>query len=258
MQRVKARSSPVASVCGKWTRTSRILPSSPTLKAPAAQQARRKETSASCWCGWWWVIPLRHNRTSVGLVGPSRNLAGQKPDEAYFNAKIAETPFLRERLQAATRIAPVRSVSDYSYVSRQFAGDRFVLVGDAAAFIDPVFSTGVYLGMLGAFRAAVAVDAALMRGAFNRAQFAGYERQAQKSVATYRRFVKGFYTPEFVDLLMSPSNWLSLQAAVTSLLAGFGVDRFEVSWRVLVFRAIARANKRFTLVPRLFERQPVA
>ena len=205
--------------------------------------------------GWWWVIPLRNNRTSVGLVGPSRNLRGQKPDEAYFATHIANTPFLRERLANATRVAPVRSVSDYSYVSRQLAGDRFVLVGDAAAFIDPVFSTGVYLGMVGAFRAAEAVSAALQAKKFDRSQFTAYEREAQKHVATYRRFVKGFYTPEFVDVLMSPSDWLSLRAAITSLLAGFGVDRFDVNWRVLVFRAIARANKRLGLVPRIFERQ---
>ena len=208
--------------------------------------------------GWWWVIPLKNNRTSVGLVGPSRKLRGQKPDEAYFDAQIAQTPFLRERLAGATRVAPVRSVSDYSYVSRKLAGDRFVLVGDAAAFIDPVFSTGVYLGLVGAFRAAEAVDVALKSGNFARSQFLAYEREAQKGVATYRRFVKGFYTPEFVDVLMSPSDWLSLRAAVTSLLAGFGVDRFEVNWRVLVFRAIARANKKFGLVPRIFERQPSA
>lgn len=208
--------------------------------------------------GWWWVIPLKDNRTSVGLVGPSRNLRGQKPDEAYLDARIAESPFLRERLAGATRVAPVRSVSDYSYVSRKLAGDRFVLVGDAAAFIDPVFSTGVYLGLVGAFRAAEAVDAALKAGDFGRSRFLHYEREVQKSVATYRRFVKGFYTPEFVDVLMAPSDWLSLRAAITSLLAGFGVDHFEVNWRVLVFRAIARANKKFGLAPRIFERQPSA
>jgi geranylgeranyl reductase family protein len=205
--------------------------------------------------GWWWVIPLKDNRTSVGLVAPSRTLRGQKPDEAYFSAQIAQTPFLRERLAGATRVAPVRSVSDYSYVSRKVAGDRFVLVGDAAAFIDPVFSTGVYLGLVGAFRAAEAVDAALSAGNFKRSQFVGYEREVLKNVATYKRFVKGFYTPEFVDVLMSPSDWLELRAAITSLLAGYGVDRFQVNWRVLVFRAIARANKRFSLVPRVLERR---
>jgi len=208
--------------------------------------------------GWWWVIPLRNNRTSVGLVGPSSTLRGQKPDEAYLAAQIENTPFVRERLANATRVAPVRSVSDYSYVSRRLAGDRFVLVGDAAAFIDPVFSTGVYLGLVGAFNAAEAVSAALKTRNFDRSAFVVYEREAQKHVATYRRFVKGFYTPEFVDVLMSPSDWLSLRAAITSLLAGFGVDHFEVNWRVLVFRAIARVNKKFGLVPRVLERRPAA
>jgi flavin-dependent dehydrogenase len=208
--------------------------------------------------GWWWVIPLRNNRTSVGLVGPTKNLRGQKPDQAYFEAQIAATPFVRDRLAAATRVAPVRSVSDYSYVSRKLVGDRFVLVGDAAAFIDPVFSTGVYLGIVGAFRAAAAVDGALRSGRFERSQFLGYERETQKNVATYRRFVKGFYTPEFVDVLMSPSDWLSLRAAITSLLAGFGVDRFDVNWRVQVFRAIARANKRLGFVPKVLEQRPSA
>jgi geranylgeranyl reductase family protein len=205
--------------------------------------------------GWWWVIPLKNDRTSVGLVLPSRTLGGTKPDQAYFEQQIAQTPFLRERLASAKRVAPVRSVSDYSYTSRKVAGDRFVLVGDAAAFIDPVFSTGVYLGLVGAFRAAEAVDAALGARNFDAARFAAYERCVQKNVATYKRFVKGFYTPEFVDVLMAPSDWLELRAAITSLLAGHGVDHPEVSWRVLVFRAIARANKRLSLVPRVFERR---
>jgi flavin-dependent dehydrogenase len=205
--------------------------------------------------GWWWVIPLKGDRTSVGLVLPSRTLRGQKPNEAYFDEQIAQTPFLRERLAAAKRVAPVRSVSDYSYVSRKLAGDRFVLVGDAAAFIDPVFSTGVYLGLVSAFRAADAVHAALGAKRFDRSQFVAYEREVLKNVATYKRFVKGFYTPEFVDVLMAPSEWLELRAAITSLLAGYGVDQFQVNWRVLVFRAIARANKRLSLVPKVLERR---
>ncbi len=97
------------------------------------------------------------------------------------------------------------------------------------------------------------VDAALRAGKFERERFVSNERDTQNNVATYRRLVKGFYTPEFVDVLMSPSDWLSLRAAITSLLAGFGVDRFEVNWRVQVFRAIARANKRFGFVPRVLE-----
>lgn len=208
--------------------------------------------------GWWWVIPLAGGRTSVGQVGPAAMLRGRKPDEAYFHEQIAKTPYLAQRLARATRVAQVRTISDYSYVSKRLAGDRFVLVGDAGAFIDPVFSTGVYLGMVGAFRAAEAVDAALSSGRFSRREFLGYEAWVRKQVDAYKKFVKGFYRPEFVELLMAPSDFLDLRAAITSLLAGFGVDRPEVNARVLVFLGLAKLNKRLAIAPRLSGRREVA
>jgi flavin-dependent dehydrogenase len=208
--------------------------------------------------GWWWVIPLADGRTSVGQVGPASMLRGRKPDDAYFHEQIAATPYLAKRLRAAQRVAPVRTISDYSYVSKKLCGDRFVLVGDAGAFIDPVFSTGVYLGMVGAFRAAEAVDAALTAGRFSRRELVAYEAWVKKQVETYKKFVKGFYKPEFVELLMAPSDWLDLRAAITSLLAGFGVDRPEVNARVAVFMGLSKLNKRLALVPRIAGRRDVA
>jgi geranylgeranyl reductase family protein len=205
--------------------------------------------------GWWWVIPLADGRTSVGQVGPRTLLNGRKPDEAYFHEQIAATPYLAERLSKAKRVAQVRTISDYSYVSKKLAGDRFVLVGDAGAFLDPVFSTGVYLGMVGAFKAAEAVDAALSAQRYSRREFVAYEAWVQKQVEAYKKFVKGFYRPEFVELLMAPSDFLDLRAAITSLLAGFGVDRPEINARVLVFLGLARLNKRFSLAPRIKERR---
>lgn len=205
--------------------------------------------------GWWWVIPLSDGRTSLGQVGPAALLGGRKPDEAYFQDQIAATPYLADRFANAERVAPVRTISDYSYASRRLAGDRFVLVGDAGAFIDPVFSTGVYLGMVGAFRAADAVDAALSCGRFSRREFVAYETWLRKQVDTYKKFVIGFYRPEFVELLMAPSDFLDLRAAVTSLLAGFGVDHPEVKARVAVFIGLSKLNKRFELAPRLAGRR---
>ncbi len=205
--------------------------------------------------GWWWVIPLAGGRTSVGQVGPASMLRGRKPDEAYFVEQIAATPYLADRLAKATRVAPVRTISDYSYVSKKLAGDRFVLVGDAGAFIDPVFSTGVYLGMVGAFRAAEAIDRALTSRSFGRREFLAYEAWVQKQVEAYKRFVKGFYQPEFVELLMAPSDFLDMRAAITSLLAGFGVDRPQINARVSVFLGLAKLNKRFPIAPRLSGRR---
>lgn len=201
--------------------------------------------------GWWWVIPLANDRTSVGLVAPASALGARKPDERYFSEQIARSSYLTSRLAGARRIAPVRTISDWSYSSERLAGDRWLLVGDAGAFVDPVFSTGVYLGMSGAFRAAEAIEQAFLRARFDRRQFSSYERWVKRGVGTYREFVRGFYHPAFVEVLLAPSDWMGLRRAITSLLAGHGVDRFEVNWRVLLFRWIARINRILRLAPRL-------
>ena len=201
--------------------------------------------------GWWWVIPLRGDRTSIGLVGKAHTLRGQKPDQAFFEQKLASTPYLAERFANARRVAPVRAVSDWSYVSRELAGDRWLAVGDAGAFIDPVFSTGVYLGMTGAFEAARRIHAALAEQRFDRAHFAEYEARMRRLVGSYTDFVKGFYTPEFAELMLHPSNTLGMRGAVTSLLAGHGQDRFAINWRVGLFHTLVRLNRHLPLVPRL-------
>jgi flavin-dependent dehydrogenase len=200
--------------------------------------------------GWWWVIPLSGGRTSLGLVAPRRALGGARPDEQYFEQLIASTPYLAQRFAPATRVEKVRTISDYSYRSQRFAGDGWVLIGDAAAFIDPVFSTGVYLGMLGGFRAAEAIDKSLGKGRVPRRAFAGYERFMRRAVEVYKRFVKGFYSPGFAEVLMHPSDHFQLRQAVTSLLAGY-VMHPDVAWRVRMFEAIAFANRRVQLTPRL-------
>lgn len=202
--------------------------------------------------GWWWVIPLRGDRTSVGLVGRAKTL-GKKPDAEFLAARIEACPYLRERLAAARRVAPVRTVSDWSYKSRALAGDRWLLVGDAGAFIDPVFSTGVQIGMTAAFDAADCIDRALAERRFERSRFVPYERRVHNLVSTYTTFVKGFYTREFAELLMRPSDTFSLRAAITSLLAGHGMKTLGLAWRVELFCLLARVNHRLPFVPRLLD-----
>jgi flavin-dependent dehydrogenase len=205
--------------------------------------------------GWWWVIPLAGGRTSVGLVMPAKALAGAKPNEEFLQQRIAQTPFVRDKLAKATRVAPVRTISDWSYESTALAGDRWLLVGDAGAFIDPVFSTGVQLGMSAAFDAAACLDRALDERRFERARFVPYERRMRRMVGTYTDFVKGFYTPEFGELIMHPSNAFGLRAAVTSLLAGHGKKTFGMQLRVGLFHLLVRLNRSLPLVPRLPERR---
>lgn len=209
--------------------------------------------------GWWWVIPLAGDRTSLGFVAPARVLSGRKPDQAYFEERIAGTPYLARRFAQARRVAPVRAASDYSFSCKRIVGPGWVLVGDAAGFIDPVFSTGVCLGMQGGFRVADAIDRALAGAADGSVRhYADYVRWHTHAMRLYRGFVRGFYRPEFVEVLMNPSDWMSLRQAVTSLLAGAGVDCFEVTWRIWTFRAIVGLNRRWSLVPRLPGRREAA
>ena len=205
--------------------------------------------------GWWWVIPLKGGRTSVGLVGRAKRLGGAKPDEAFLEARLAESPYLRERLAKATRAAPVRTISDWSYQSRALAGDRWLLAGDAGAFIDPVFSTGVQLALTAAFDAAECIDRALTERRFERARFIPYERRMRRLVGTYTEFVKGFYTPEFGELLLHPSDALGLRGAITSLLAGHGNKTMGMGVRVALFHLLVRMNRSLPLAPRLPERR---
>ena len=173
-------------------------------------------------------------------------------------SRIEASPYLRERLKNARRVAPVRTISDWSYKSRALAGDRWLLVGDAGAFIDPVFSTGVQLGMSAAFDAAACIAEALAARRFERARFAGYERRVRKLVSTYTEFVKGFYTPEFAELLLKPTDTAGLRAAVTSLLAGHGMKTVGMGLRVELFYSLVKLNRWLPLVPRLLERRAQA
>jgi 2-polyprenyl-6-methoxyphenol hydroxylase-like FAD-dependent oxidoreductase len=149
----------------------------------------------------------------------------------------------------------VRTVSDYSYSCRQVAGDGWLAVGDSAGFLDPVFSTGICLGMEQGRAAAEAIHRALDRGRLPRRAFREYERFVALGLETYRGFVKGFYTPEFVELLMHPNDRFELRRGITALLAGHALGRRDIRWRSYLFRSLARANRVVELVPRIPERR---
>lgn len=132
--------------------------------------------------GWAWHIPLRES-TSVGLVVPSeqmRSIKGERALESFFLRTCGELPYLRRLLEGARyREGGLRVIRDYSYRTTQLAGPGFFLVGDAAAFVDPIFSVGVVLGMYSGYLAAWAIDRSLRNpaaGPRNQAIFAGQLR----------------------------------------------------------------------------------
>lgn len=189
---------------------------------------------------WYWIIPFSDGTCSVGGVFEPEEVrfaAGATP-EAKYDEMLARSNRMTEILRGARRVSGVHGVSDYSAASRRLGGDGWVLVGDAATFLDPVFSTGVFLAMSSGERAAEAIDRALARrGRLDARDLRAYERQSNRMVARFREFVYNFYDPVFFDAFCSPDPPTSIEAAVTTTLAG-GVERVSPAmwfWTRLMF-----------------------
>ena len=124
--------------------------------------------------GWLWLIPISDTVMSVGAVIPQavhRRESSATPEESLAHY-LESTPTAARLMAAARRVTPARFDADYSYLGTVMAGDRWVTVGDAAGFLDPIFSTGVLLAMQGGLDVAAAIDAGLRDGDLSRRRFA--------------------------------------------------------------------------------------
>ncbi|MFN7974858.1 MAG: NAD(P)/FAD-dependent oxidoreductase [Acidobacteriota bacterium] len=176
---------------------------------------------------WYWIIPFSDGTMSVGGVFDPRTItfAEGLSMEERLDDLLGRSPRVTELLRGAKRTSKVFGVSDYSATSDRLAGDGWVLVGDAATFLDPVFSTGVFLAMATGERAAAAIDRALSRrGRADARDFAKFERESRKMFDRFRSFVYGFYDPVFLRTFCMENPPESIKSAVTTTLAG-GVER---------------------------------
>jgi flavin-dependent dehydrogenase len=141
--------------------------------------------------GWFWFIPVSPELMSVGVV-LRRAVYDSWPrmsHEAALERAIADTPAAAALMRQAKREWPVRVEKDFSYESSQYAGERWLLAGDAGSFLDPVFSTGVSIALESGIEAAAALDGALRQGDLSRAAFAAFERRSRARYLAFRRFV---------------------------------------------------------------------
>lgn len=144
--------------------------------------------------GWVWFIPLSETRVSVGVVTSlSQAPRVREGMEAFFLSRLARTREASRRVKAARRVEPFRLERDWSYRSRRFAGENFLLAGDAAAFIDPLLSYGVTLAMHSAELAADCLEGALARPARRGDLFAHYDAAHGARFDELRDFTKFFY-----------------------------------------------------------------
>ena len=206
--------------------------------------ARPKATSRIFWFehGWFWFIPLADGTTSVGAVcWPYYLKSRDKPLTEFFRDTIALCPALAERLKGATLVDDaVHATGNYSYSSTHCSGERFLMLGDAYAFIDPVFSSGVFLAMNSAFDGADVVEATLDRprrgGARARRRFDA--AHAARARASSRGSSTASPNPTMRELFMHPRNPLRVKEALLSLLAGDIYGKTPIWPSILALKAL--------------------
>lgn len=225
--------------------------------------------------GWFWMIPFKGNTTSVGMVVTDDYLKTRQQDaagqavrapagghdgsddavvgssapvnDAFLQRTIAATPFVQERMVKARQKFPARSIGNFSYVMQRYAGDGYVLVGDAGAFLDPVFSSGVFLTM----KSAQVVSQTILRchrqgDAYRARHFRSYERRIRGAQRIFFRFIFGWYDPAFLDLFFYSRNTLGLKTAITSVLAADLFDArhlWSLKLRINLLFLIARLHR---------------
>ena len=141
---------------------------------------------------------------------------------------------------------------DFSYRSERLTSDRWLLAGDAAGFIDPVFSSGVFLAVLAGEQAADVLHEVLDHPKRARRLFRHYERLVNRAMDVYLRFVESWYGgKEFIEVFLTPTELFQIPPAVNAVLGGNIGNRFAIRWRMELFYLIVRLQRRWNLCPRL-------
>lgn len=142
---------------------------------------------------WIWQIPITEDITSIGVVSQKKNFAAEGSPEEHFWAMTGSRPEIHEALKAAKQVTPFRSEGDYSYAMKDITGDRVVLIGDAARFVDPIFSTGVSIALNSARFASRDVIAALEAGDCSKHRFDSYATTIRRGTKNWYDFITVYY-----------------------------------------------------------------
>ncbi|MEO7853509.1 MAG: NAD(P)/FAD-dependent oxidoreductase [Rubrivivax sp.] len=194
--------------------------------------------------GWFWFIPLADGHTSVGAVcWPIYLKTRDAPLEAFLLQTISLCPTLAERLRDAEVVpGSVHATGNYSYASDHASGERYVMLGDAYAFVDPVFSTGVYLAMVSAFEAAELVATSLDRPAKAAAARQRFETLMKRGPREFSWFIYRMTNPAMRSMFMHPRNIWRVKEALMSLLAGDIYADTPIWTRLSLFKWIYRVQ----------------
>ncbi len=149
--------------------------------------------------GWFWYIPLENDITSVGVVADPEYLVKDRGQDLakIFYEEINKVESCRRRVAGAERVDKIYSIIDYSYRSRNCAGDGFILIGDAYGFLDPIYSSGVLLALKMAELAADSIHDAFTNNDFSAARLGHYQKKLDRGIESMRKLVYAFYNEGF-------------------------------------------------------------
>ncbi len=189
--------------------------------------------------GWFWLIPLPDDLMSVGFVGnPSAFKARRSSPHDLFMDRIQGSPTVSARMQQAEIVSDVTSTGNYSYYADRSFGEGFLMIGDAFAFLDPVFSSGVLLAMTAGEMGADVADTWLEQPAQGRAMAARMERDMRHAMRRLSWLIYRINTPALRLLFMAPRNMFRMRDGLVSLLAGNLRGSWNAVVPVLAFKSI--------------------
>ena len=190
--------------------------------------------------GWVWLIPLTGGVTSIGVVCDPKVIGSGGRER--LEQLVEAAPSIAERLHGARLVGDVRTASNYSYRHERAAGPRWIMVGDAFGFLDPVFSSGVFVAMWSAELAAKVVDGVLREPSREAALQKDYTATIEDALDTFQWFVDHFNSDAMDLLFQQPNNQGQIVQAIISMLAGDVADH-GVRRRLFAFKMIFQATK---------------
>lgn len=200
---------------------------------------------------WFWSIPISATVTSIGVVAQKGARSQSKESlKDFFWRKVTQSGYLAECMAKAVPQGEYKIESDYCFAFDQFGKERVLLAGDASSFIDPVFSSGVYLALESGLLAAKTIDLQLEEAGVEDSDtlYQTYTKTMKDRVAVMRQLIESYYDNDSFEVFMSPQPRFKLPNAVNSVLAGCSKLPFSVKWRFWLFKKICKIHKKKPLV----------
>jgi flavin-dependent dehydrogenase len=190
--------------------------------------------------GWFWFIPMQGDVTSVGMVTWPyfMKTKGSRSVEQFLRDGIAMCPALADRMKASTLVNEVEATGNFSYVSERNHGENYLLLGDAYAFIDPVFSSGVLLAMNSGVIGAEAIDTCLSKPAEAPAALKRFDELMQHGPKEFSWFIYRVTNPIMRDFFMHPKNIFRVKEALLSVLAGDIFGKTPIWRSIMMFKVL--------------------